>query len=84
MVWNYRIIAHTEAAPGENWLGIHEVYYSDQETTIPSSYTVDAADVISTEGLVGLHWVLDHMAEALMRPILTDADFPNAEKPDAT
>ena len=76
MTWNYRIIAHTEEAPGENWLGIHEVYYRDGDDAHPLSYTVDAVGVVSTEGMTGMRWVLDRLAEALKKPILTDADFP--------
>lgn len=29
MSWNYRMVHHKEETTGEDWYGIHEVYYND-------------------------------------------------------
>lgn len=82
MSWNYRVIYHP--APegnerGEDWLGIHEVYYATDTDDHPLSYSTEHVGVMSTDGVGGLGWVLDRMREALNKPILTTADFPSAQ-----
>ena len=83
MHWNFRVIAHVEDSPGEDWMGLHEVYYRDDKDgqPVPSSYAIRAAEVMSTEGVVGLRWQLDRMREALDKPVLAEADFPTTNAP---
>lgn len=81
MSWNYRVIAHKEEPPGEDWMGIHEVYYADDTDDHPMTYTIEHIGVMSTDGVAGLEWVLDRMREAIAKPILTPEDFPTHDKP---
>lgn len=66
MSWNYRVMRHV--GDGEEWLGIHEVYYDDNGK--PNGHTEDEIAPTSDEGVDGLRWVLDRMMEALDKPVL--------------
>ena len=39
MTWNYRLILHKEAKTGEEWIGLHEVYYDKNGK--PHSWTIN-------------------------------------------
>lgn len=70
--WNYRVMKFVDEDE-EPYHQIHEVYY-DKEGH-PNGYTENAVSVLSTEGIDGLSWVLEKMAEALTKPILEESDF---------
>jgi hypothetical protein len=70
--WNYRVMEFTEGQ--ERWHAIHEVHY---HRGVPTSYLTQPAT---------LHWnpeddsdagdrTLDHMREALTKPVLRASDF---------
>lgn len=71
--WNYRVMSfrHGEDA----WLAIHEVHYQDG---MPIAYTESPAVVMwDTEDgtIAGGMKCLERMKEALLKPVLTEADF---------
>lgn len=93
MTWNYRVLRY--AQNGE--LGIHEVYYEDDQIT---AWSVDPIP-ITGETIEELATELEHMARALQQRILNetilervarvrrehradpaDAAGPGAERPD--
>jgi hypothetical protein len=67
--WNYRVIDI------DGFLGIHEVYYRDD---IPRSYTVNPVPIVG-ENILEIMSTISHMSEALIKPILTDKDFPEEQ-----
>jgi len=67
MTWDYRVIA-TEYE-GELMFGIHEVYSEDG---VPTMCTENAMDVAGE--------TLDWMRAALLKPILSYADFEEGGK----
>ena len=70
MIWNHRVVR--KVCDGEEFLGIHEVFYDDEG--IPDMCTVDAAEVCG-ESLEGLEQTLEWMTKALGQPILEYADI---------
>ena len=72
--WNYRIIRHKHETG--NWLGIHEVFYTNGE---PDSCTLDPIDITSKD-IKGIKWVLTNMAKAVKRPILDYEFFTSKER----
>lgn len=71
MTWNYRIIKYTDSE-GTSHFGIHEVYYD--ATGRPETYTESACSPYG-ESFDEFESDLNHMAEALRLPVLTDEDF---------
>ena len=72
MSWDYRVMRHieniTDFCPEgvTTWYGVHEVYY-DEEGNI-DGWTKDA--IVTGDNLEDLKWKLDHMPEALDKPVL--------------
>jgi hypothetical protein len=83
MGWNYRVMRHSSkkenTADLEEWLGIHEVYYRNDEV---DDLSVSAHEIGYTEmpikmvaeDIEELRWMLDEMLKALAKPILEYAD----------
>lgn len=79
MGWNYRVMRHSSknenTEEAEVWLGIHEVYYRDDDVddlTVDvneTGYTVEPVRV-TADDVDGLRWVLQKMSEALDKPVL--------------
>jgi hypothetical protein len=72
--WNYRVIELREN--GETWRGFHEVYYTDG---VPHSYTerpVAIAWLVEEGEPDGGQMMMQRLQEALSKPVLTPADFP--------
>jgi len=77
VTWNYRVI-HTKNNLGEEYYGIHEVYYEDV-TNKPYLRTADAVAAYG-ESLEDLRGSLERMLEALEKETLAPQDFPGDEK----
>ena len=83
MGWNYRVMRHSsrneKTGEEEVWLGIHEVYYRDDDVddlTVDvneTGYTVEPVRV-TADDVEGLRWVLEKMSEALDKPVLNFED----------
>jgi|GEM_PF-4128785 len=75
--WNYRVMSFEHGE--EAWQAIHEVYYSGG---IPSAYTSTPAVVMwdTADGGDAALRVLGRMREALLKPVLTESDFPGADR----
>lgn len=74
MKWNYRVV-RTRDPDGDVYLGIHEVYYDDNDK--PESATAHPSRVFADGTLGGLLWVLSKMLEGASKPVLDmDVDFP--------
>ena len=71
MTWNYRVIK--KAYMGETSLGIHEVYYDDDDK--PEMVTVEAVGAVGDD-LKDLTCELMHMLAALDKPVLNYEDIP--------
>ena len=78
--WNYRVIEF-DGADGEPWRAIHEVHYCNDQ---PAAYSDTPAGIVwhpTTGGWEDPRALLERLAAALDKPILTPADFPaEAEK----
>jgi hypothetical protein len=76
MSWNYRVMEF----PGDDGpiRGIHEVYYDEKGE--PWLYAVEASAVVWAveDGDESPIELLEHMKEALSKPILRPSDFKNA------
>lgn len=83
-MWNFRVIKHREPTTGEEWLGIHEVYYAEDNDDHPLGFSVDPVPVTSTEGIEGLGWQLGMMRAAIDKPVLNETDFPSRPMPHTT
>lgn len=75
--WNYRVMSfqHGEDA----WQAIHEVHYQDG---VPIGYSATPADVmwdLAEREMEGGLLCLERMKEALLKPVLTEADFAKGE-----
>ena len=78
MTWDYRIVRRIHDT-GEIFYGIHEVHYDKDQT--PVNLTENPQPVVSDEGIEGVRWHLEHMLEALGKPVLDyDKDFPAASE----
>lgn len=73
MSWNYRLIEFTRN--GETWRAIHEVFYD--EAGKPNGYSETEAGVswFVEEGTETGAEILRKMRDALVKPLLTEADF---------
>lgn len=70
MNWNYRVIKTVEN--GDDVFAIHDVYYHSDGT--PRAYSVNPSRIIWLEEDEPTA-ILDRMQGALLKPVLTDADF---------
>jgi hypothetical protein len=73
--WNYRVIQR--AVDGETELFVAEVFYNEDNQVTGWS---GAADVVG-EDLDDLRLELQHMSEALIEPILIEAELPQSPTP---
>ena len=73
MAWNYRVLQFNY--DGEIHHQIHEVYYD--ENGRHNGYTDAPITVTTTDGIDGWNWALDKMKEAMLKPVLSEADFSN-------
>lgn len=71
MSWNYRVI-RTEDEAGVCYT-LHECHYNKKGDTIPTSWTVEPADV-TAETRDGLMWVLSVMTEGTAQAVLEAHD----------
>ena len=74
--WNYRVIRFEHAE--ETSQALHEVHY---EAGRPVAYSAEPAVVLwgEDDDSCAPLWVLERMKEALLKPVLTEADFRGAE-----
>ena len=76
MSWNHRVVKYTDG-DGTTHFGIHEVYYDSDGR--PSMYT-ESAMAPYGETLEELAQDLERMRGALVKPVLSDADFKKENK----
>ncbi|SER48441.1 hypothetical protein SAMN05216409_12717 [Pseudomonas lutea] len=76
MRWNFRVMRHAPTPESnEEFLAIHEVYYSDdhteetEEQMAKLGYTSNPVSVTG-ESVESLRWTLTRMLEALDKPVL--------------
>jgi hypothetical protein len=70
MSWNYRVVKHTDK--GEEWYGIHEVYYDKKDKPdMISEDPIDAHGMTPDE----LKSDLDMMRQAFDKPVVVYEDF---------
>lgn len=73
--WNYRVIEF-DGTDGEPWRAIHEVHYRNGQ---PAAYSDTPAGIVwhpTADGWEDPRALLERLASALDKPILTPADFP--------
>jgi hypothetical protein len=70
MSWNYRITKHTDK--GEEWYGIHEVYYDKDDKPEMISENPIAAHGLTVDEIKS---DLDMMRSAFVKPIVNYEDF---------
>jgi hypothetical protein len=70
--WNYRVLRY-DGVDGDYFV-IDEVHYDDAGN--PRSHT-EAGCTIGSDSHDGLNWILDRMREAVSKPILDAANWPN-------
>ena len=88
MSWNYRVIYHppSKYTVGEKefdrreYLAIHEVYYnkSNKEDGITTDEIITGDE--DKDSLLSLKWILEHMLEALDKPILNYENLTEIDK----
>jgi len=88
MSWNYRIIYHPPSKyivgkkefDREEYLAIHEVYYDEnnKEEGVTKDEIITGDD--GEDALLSLKWILEHMLEALNKPILDYENLTEIEK----
>ena len=79
--WNYRVVK-SKLDNGEDWYGMHEVYYDDE-----GNINAISEDAINIEGesLKDLGTILEWMSSAMYKPVLNEdeieyKDFETEEK----
>ena len=77
MSWNYRVMKHENK--GQEWYGIHEVYYTNRK---PTSLSADAMHP-SGETEAELHADIQLMLEAFNKPVLDYKDTLRAIQQEA-
>lgn len=90
MSWNYRVV-RTKYPSGVIRYGIHEAHYNRRGRKNPRTWSEEAMkaechlhpvfDVMSEdEGVSGLRWVLEHMLEALDKPVVDGNKYDKKER----
>jgi len=74
MSWNHRVIRHV-TDEGDEWFGIHEVYYDDGE---PHSCTKEHISPCQ-EDIPALKWELEKMLQAIDKPVIDYQHFLDIE-----
>jgi hypothetical protein len=73
--WDYRVIEFV-TEEGEVWRSIHEVHYVDG---VPKAFSERPAPVMweRDDGAMAALVTLEQMRQAVTRPVLEEADFPD-------
>jgi hypothetical protein len=72
--WNYRVFSHPGSLGNDEWYDIREVFYDDSGH--PEGTTMEACHPCG-DSLEDIENDLKYMMQALKKPVLTLADFPD-------